>query len=351
MPTLTNIEIFAVGKWNGFQFSEKDLQSIAKNWDILKAVQKVPMKFGHNNEQQMTDGYPALGWVTNVRYSNGKLLADMVDVPPIVKDAIDKKLYNKVSIELEVDVFYKSKHFDYVLSAVALLGAELPAVNTLEDLSAYIEKPDKENRAFSSSKKLSFTFNTEAQKMPKTVEELQAELDAANARNKALETQVATTQSDSVKFKAERDQLQAQADTDKKERQKAEFTAKKEKLVGRLDDLVKAKAITPAKREDFSKQITEENIDSLAASIELLGDVKTFSKADHEEGQENVDDKDKSTDFSKPDVELLSKVRELRAKDPNMTFAAAKQLAFSANPKLAKAYIDMSDPDAGGEAA
>src|SRR5690606_25974082 len=100
MPELRDREIFAVGKWNGLEFTEADLDDIVANFDRLKDIHKVPLKFGHNDEQPITDGQPAIGWVSRVYRKGKKLLADFSDVPSVVVEAIKKKLYRTVSVEL-----------------------------------------------------------------------------------------------------------------------------------------------------------------------------------------------------------------------------------------------------------
>ena len=144
-------EIFAVGKWNGMPFTKDDLASIAKNFDSFRDLLKVPLKFGHNDEQPMTDGQPALGWVDRVWIDGDKLMAEFADMPSKVMDAIRKKLYRKVSVELDIGVNHKGREYDYVLSGVALLGADIPAVSVLADLDHYMMR-----RAFSSGHRATF---------------------------------------------------------------------------------------------------------------------------------------------------------------------------------------------------
>lgn len=130
--------IFEVGTWNGMEFTDQDIEDIVQNFNELAAVQHVPLKLGHNDEQPLTDGKPALGWVRNLRKVGKQLVADFVDVPRIIKEAIAKRLYRAVSIELLLGVSHNGKSYNHVLDAVALLGADQPAVNTLPDLQAYL---------------------------------------------------------------------------------------------------------------------------------------------------------------------------------------------------------------------
>lgn len=130
--------IFEVGTWNGMEFTEEDIEDIARNFKELEKVQHVPLKLGHNDAQKVTDGQPALGWVRNLRKVGKQLVADFVDVPKIIKDAIAKRLYRAVSIELLLGAKHGEKVYNHILDAVALLGADQPAVATLPDLQAYL---------------------------------------------------------------------------------------------------------------------------------------------------------------------------------------------------------------------
>lgn len=137
-----DVEIFAVGRWNGMEFTAEDLMDFANSFHNLKEVHKVPLKMGHNGEQPFTDGQPALGWVDDMWFSKdiGKLVAKFIDMPKIVYDAMKAKLYKHVSIEADFGVEHNGNFYNNVLSGVALLGADIPAVNTLQDLQAFMSK-------------------------------------------------------------------------------------------------------------------------------------------------------------------------------------------------------------------
>lgn len=131
---LTGVEVFAVGTHNGLTFTEADLDGIAQAFNALNASGRVPLKFGHNNEQPFTDGQPALGWVDRLWRDGKKLFADFVGMPTVVFDAVKAGLYKQVSIELLKDTSREGDRYPWVLDAVALLGADIPAVKGLRDL-------------------------------------------------------------------------------------------------------------------------------------------------------------------------------------------------------------------------
>ena len=175
--TLT-MEIMAPGTWNGFNFGRGRLEQIADNFKSLFDVHKVPLKIGHADEQVETksNDQHALGWASDVWVTSaGKMVAKFTDVPKVVYDAIKKKLYRKVSVELDFDTIYKGKNLGDVLSGVALLGADIPAVNTIDDLQAFFS-----SSGFTESKRVSFcTIETDYEKedtiMSKEIEDLKDE--------------------------------------------------------------------------------------------------------------------------------------------------------------------------------
>lgn len=125
-------EIFAAGNWNAQEYSVADLENIAANFRKYQARIKPPLKLGHRRDDPR--GQPALGWVKDLYVRGRKLVARFTEVPAIVYQAIQKGLYRRVSSELWQD------DDGLILKAVALLGADLPAVDTLADLTVYFDE-------------------------------------------------------------------------------------------------------------------------------------------------------------------------------------------------------------------
>ncbi len=134
--TLQGVEIFASGTWNGNTYTEKDLDEIVRAFN--ETGLKPPLKLGHDERQILANnsGMPALGWVKNVYRKGKKLLADIVDVPKRIYEAIKRGAYKKVSSEIFVNYTHNNKVYPYALKAVALLGADVPAVTSLADVEA-----------------------------------------------------------------------------------------------------------------------------------------------------------------------------------------------------------------------
>lgn len=136
---LLGVEIFASGIHKGDEYTNKDLDK------IVAAASEVgftpPLKDGHHDDK---DGLPSLGWVTNLRRIGSKLVGDFKDMPKIVYDAIKDHRYDRVSSEIYFKFRNGKKMYDKVLKAVALLGAEIPAVRELRPLREQFSSGDCE---------------------------------------------------------------------------------------------------------------------------------------------------------------------------------------------------------------
>lgn len=127
--SLSGVEIFAAGKHNGDDYSTQDLDDIIQAYTQLDYVPVI--KAGHGEDKP---GMPALGYVRNLRRAGEKLVADFTDMPQVVYDAIRAKRYNTVSSEVWWNLQRGANSFRRALKAVALLGAEIPAVAGLKPL-------------------------------------------------------------------------------------------------------------------------------------------------------------------------------------------------------------------------
>jgi phage I-like protein len=135
---VNDVEIFSVGKWNGEEYTEKDLDDMVEAHSLLMNEVKPYLKLGHNDKQVLLqkDGLPAAGWVVNLKRVGKKLVADFKGIPRKVKELIDKKAYGRFSSEIYWDLKIDEKKYRRVLKAVALLGADTPAVSNLDDFIA-----------------------------------------------------------------------------------------------------------------------------------------------------------------------------------------------------------------------
>lgn len=239
---LQNRELFAAGTWNGLPFSEADLDGIVSAFNALNMGGAVPLKLGHvTPTPDKPERQFAMGWVNSVRRMGKKLFGDL-EVPTRVADLVEEKFLKFVSVELLQDVQAGTKIIPWVLSAVALLGTEPPAVGVLKELQAVTmsRRPDVRARATRvfqrqvSTRKEKQMDETEVQRLLKEQEERL--------------TKLFTKQLDDVKKAS--DEAVAAA---KKAERDAKVSARKDAINAMFTSAIEAKRILPATQERFQK--------------------------------------------------------------------------------------------------
>jgi len=341
MPKELTVEIFATGRWNGLPFTQEDLDVMVKAFNDLQEVQDVPLKFGHNEEQKMTDGQPALGWVDSVWTESGKLFAKFIDMPRIVFEAMKKKLYKNVSIELDIGVEHKGEKYPWVLTAVGLLGADIPAVKTLSDLSAYMSKefhPDK-----CAKKAVVFTANSINKRSTVMSDDndvtlLKKQVSALEAQNETLLNENMSLKQDKVELKAKFTQLEKQDEIRKVEEQR-------KTLFTQLEGMVKNEQIAPHVRDSYmddfdnatDKAIVVFAVDKLAKTIESSPQYFGAQQA-------RARDQQRRNEADKPAGEIVDeRTRKFMAEHGEKDYQTAKISVLRADKDLANRYAKMED--------
>lgn len=341
--SLKGADIFSAGKWNGKVFTEDDLDNIVKSFEFFALAGRVPLKFGHNTEQPLTDGQPALGWVQRIWREGKKLKADFSDVPGVLWDAIKAGRYKFISVELLRDVNAGTRVVPLVLDAVALLGADVPAVGTLNDLQAltmsarhteYAERLSFTQSLTKGDEKHMAEDNTD---LKAQLEEMQRQLALANA--KATQNEEKYTRLD--------------ADVKKKEVEQHRTAIK-----NMLEDAVRDKRIQSSARERFMRRF---RIDTDDAGVMLipLSDVESYIR-------ENPNpfvpkgaavpggDPNAIPVGGLPDRELRARAIQLcrsRGQDPGdwQKLQAASIDLMRSDPHLAERYRTLPDDHADGK--
>jgi len=185
---LEGIEIFSEGTWNGDEYTAKDLDEMVSSFQAVDF--EPPIKLGHNETQgEYVDGQPALGYIDKIYKEGNKLLANFKELPKKVYEAIKRGNYKRVSSEIYWNYEKDGKVFDRVLKAVALLGAEIPAVTNLEAITGLYSKNNAELKIYDKGVDI---VETETQEETKDysieVAQLKEELEKVNsAKDKAIE--------------------------------------------------------------------------------------------------------------------------------------------------------------------
>lgn len=206
LQSIKGVEIFAAGKWNGDDYTEKDLEHIEASFNDTKSLLKPYLKLGHGDAQKLLaeDELPAAGFISKVYRNGKKLLADFTHVPAKIYELIKNGAYNRVSSELFVNFKSGEKVHPYALKAVALLGGATPAVHTLADiLNLYSDSIGaRATYAVASDSIKAFEMemisevNLNSEENPMTIEELNRQNAKLEAENKSLQTENAALEKD-----------------------------------------------------------------------------------------------------------------------------------------------------------
>ena len=167
---IENVEVFAVGTWNGQEFGRDDLDVMVASFNELGLAGKLPVKLGHD----MRDSEPAQGWVSALRHEGDKLLATFDHVADDLVEAIKQGRWRHVSVELLGNVSRGDKKYRWVLDAVAVLGAARPAVDSLRGLHELVAARSLQGWQFGS--RVSFSRNLEGSSMSESVTSLKTQL-------------------------------------------------------------------------------------------------------------------------------------------------------------------------------
>jgi hypothetical protein len=354
MPDIKGAEIFASGTWNGLDFTEDDLDRLVQSFEFFQLSGSVPLKLGHNDDQKVTDGQPALGWVDRIWRDGKKLLADFRDVPKVVHDAIRNGLYKHVSVELLRDVTAGTRTVPLVLDAVALLGADLPAVGTLKDLQALtmsaLRGQSRERLAFTQV----FTNQVGDHKhmAEKDTTQLEAELAALRAAKEQAERALGLANARAVQNEEQFTKLQ-------EETQKAKVAAHRKTILDTFEAAVRSKAIQASTRERFLRFSKVETDDEACMRVPL-SDVESYIRENPNPFIKSVagttvgGDPDEIPSGGLPDRELMARARKLcrdRGKNPEHweDLKSAGIAIMRADPMLAERYRALPDDHADGK--
>ena len=128
---IKGIEIFSTGKHNGDKYSSDDIDLIIENTNNLDFLPAV--KLGHKHES----GAPAFGYLKNLSRKNNTIVADLVNLPKEIFEAIKAKRYARVSVEIYENLNRSGKIFKKAIGAIALLGQEIPGVAGLKTITEF----------------------------------------------------------------------------------------------------------------------------------------------------------------------------------------------------------------------
>jgi hypothetical protein len=131
----------STGEWEATRLQFEDAVRASQD----RSVRPARIYLGHNEERIAagTDTTPAVGWPANLALDDDTLYADLW-VPPLLADTAHVHFPGR-SIEARTNVTAQSgQTYSMVIDGVALLGRDMPAVDTLPDLAELWGMNDRE---------------------------------------------------------------------------------------------------------------------------------------------------------------------------------------------------------------
>lgn len=311
MPETFDIKervIFSAGVHNGDMYTEDDLAEMERAFLECKGKLRPPLKLGHSEDQSIweKDGLPAIGWIDNVKKVGSDLVADFIKVPKVIYELLKAGAYRTVSAEIYWNAVIDGKKYPYALKALALLGADIPAVKTVSDIlslykaeaMAYEEvdcvvktyegvEPDKEKTMPDEKTPEQIEAEAKAAAEAKAIEDAKAaEAAKANPLTEAvakLEAIVATLTEKKAKNEAKIAELTEKLSATEKSFAEAQATieaanvAKRfNDLEGKVDSLIGEKKILPAQKPAIMKLLSEIPLNKTYKDGELENTVETL---------------------------------------------------------------------------
>lgn len=319
---INNVEIFATGKWNGDTYTEKDLDEIVKAFNETKNEIKPFLKLGHDPKQKLLqkDGYPSAGWITNLKKVGNKIVATFSDVPEKVYQLIKNKAYKTVSSEIFWNLKHKDKTYKRLLSAVALLGSDMPAVTSLSDiLNLYgFNTEDNFNKILNKNISIdyqllkTYTISMEDHQMEEKVKELESQL-------KEYKTKEDEWKSEKEKLETYKKELDEKLSKVEEEKHEAEI----KKFVSELES---QEMCTPAMKEYITEYLNEDKkeytikekkYDKKSLLAEILKLFRSAFDVNFDESSEEGERKERNTE------EVLDKKIHEYSKEHDISYTEA----------------------------
>ena len=309
---LPDVEIFATGTWNGVKVTEKDLDDMVSSFAKIGKEMKPYLKLGHSKEQGLLqkDGYPAAGWIDNVRRVGGKMVSDFKAVPQKVAELIRNKAYGRFSPEVYFNAVFGGEKYPRVLKAVAILGGDTPACTTLDDfIDLYGMKESDLVRVFESEVNGELVTLTEESGME--IKELEAKLEAERALRVESDRKFSESQKAVEALKADKEKAESlRAESEKK------FSAKEKEF--------KMNSISAKVESAIADRLKEGRI--LPAQVPLLRAFAVSDMVGHDEKGLRVfsykeGDKESKVEFSEAS-ELVFKLLDVMGKQVDFKVAS-----------------------------
>jgi len=287
MPEILRKPIFKAGKtYDGRLISKKQVKEAYENTvAMLDDGYKIPVKLGHEDFNQISKG-----WLMNLVLDDDTIFADFVDLDMEIYQSFQSGKLPSVSIELRNKVYWKDEKYSNVISAVAMLGIDQPAIQFKSEVSTWFKYHENINEGVNMPEEKSEKFvieQFEAQK--KEIESYKAKIENFEAVIQEKDTLISEQENQIEIFKAK-----------VQEQEKKEFETRKTSLIEKFESEVIAKNRLQPSEKDKVLQTFEalnydvekcENIISTYASLPEGVLTKEFASTTESDVQLNKFDK------------------------------------------------------------
>lgn len=301
------------------------------------------LKLGHTEAQRFmgqSNGAPNLGIVAKIFREGEKLLANFSNVPDAVVDLIRQRRFTNVSVEIVPNLEFGGKTFSQVLTAVALLGAEMPAIDGLKELAAALFT-EVEVTPIKADTVLTYEQETEPMTVTYTQEQHDALLEAAVS--KAVDAAKAEYTANAEKISAERDEAIEAVKT-----VKTDFAAYTDKVA-----LAEAETMVDAAIKD-GKLLPKQKDAALAFATNLTGTIK-FGEEDKsmrvmfadflgamppkvDTTEKGASTTDETQDYANAGMQVDKLARKAMTDNDKLTYVDARAMVLANDADLKAAY-------------
>lgn len=287
-------------------FTRGDLEALARNTISVQGRVDAPLKLGHNAEQAIlrdsglttADGKPAAGWLDRYRVTtrpDGRavLIADVRRVPKMLASIWRAGGFRKRSLEWN-PVMVDGQKVGPVITALSLLGADLPAIDTLGDIARLYSAPDTDPGDSRSTvtdnpmggpmtdvrKSLGLAEDATDEQVAEAIKALTDGKAAAEAAQKQAEGALETATAEVAKLKADADAAAAKAEEDRKALEAAAKSGSTDEAVVKvLESLSKQVESLTAAQADQAAQIAAAK-EAAGAGTEVAEQMRQMRRKD-----------------------------------------------------------------------
>lgn len=346
---IKRLEVFAAGTWspgNGGKITvtESDLDEIVQTFGELQGsnIVKPHLKLGHQDAQKwfgQRTGIPTLGWIEKIWREGQKLFADVVNVPEKLIELIKQGRYHNVSAEIfrPGAIEHNGKKLGHVLSAVAILGTEMPAVKDLAGLASALFADQ-------------FTAKVEAEPIHLSMESsrhmfTQEQVDSliSAAVTKAVQGEQTKFATEAANNKTQLEVVTKRAETAEKAISDLQAKYAEQEIDGLIAGAIKDGKLLPAQKDAMKAMLSAAsktvNFGGTEKSIaEVFSSFLGASKKQVDINEQGSGRNNDNSQFASAAAEVDSKTKDAMKQNAKLDYSAAMKHVLSLDTDLAARY-------------